>query len=209
MHYLPEFLTVAVLHLLAVMSPGPDFFMISRNSLIYSRRTGILSALGLALGILVHVTYSIVGIGLIISKSIVLFSTIKLLGAGYLIYIGYKSFKSKPVHEQDIALQQKPPDLTTFEAIKIGFLTNVLNPKATLFFFSLFSQVIHTSTPIGIKVFYGIEMSIATFIWFAFLVLLFTHSRIKDRLSKFQHYVSKTMGLILIALGIKIALSRR
>ncbi len=95
MLYLTEFLTVAVIHLLAVISPGPDFAMISRNSLVYSRKTGIYSSLGLALGILVHVSYSLVGIGLIISRSIVIFSAIKFLGAGYLIYIGYKALKTK------------------------------------------------------------------------------------------------------------------
>ena len=78
MSYLPIFLTVALAHLLAVISPGPDFIMITRNSLIYSRRTGIYSSIGLGLGILVHVTYSLVGIGLIISKSIILFNTIKI-----------------------------------------------------------------------------------------------------------------------------------
>ena len=84
MQYLPEFLTIAGIHLLAVMSPGPDFAMIVRNSLVYSKKTAIYSSLGLAAGILVHVTYSLVGIGLIISQSILLFSVIKFFGAGYL-----------------------------------------------------------------------------------------------------------------------------
>src|SRR5438094_7329342 len=100
-NYLPEFLTIASLHLLAVMSPGPDFVLISKNSLVYSRKSGVYSALGLALGILVHITYSLIGIAYIISRSIVIFSTIKLLGAGYLIYIGYKSLWAKPIKMTD------------------------------------------------------------------------------------------------------------
>ena len=79
MGYLPIFLTVALAHLLAVISPGPDFIMITRNSLIYSRKSGIYSAIGLGLGILVHVIYSLVGIGLVISQSILLFTIIKFL----------------------------------------------------------------------------------------------------------------------------------
>ena len=89
MAFLPEFLAVVTIHLLAVMSPGPDFVMISRNSLIYSRRSGIFSALGLACGMAVHASYSLVGIGLIITKSIVLFSILKFVGAAYLLYFGY------------------------------------------------------------------------------------------------------------------------
>lgn len=79
MQYLPIIATVALVHLLAVISPGPDFIMITRNSIIYSRRSGVYSALGLGLGILVHVTYSLVGIGLLIAQSILLFNAIKFL----------------------------------------------------------------------------------------------------------------------------------
>lgn len=74
MEYLTVFITVAIAHFLAVISPEPDFIMITRNSFLYSRKTGVYSALGLGLGILVHVTYSLIGLGLLISQSIVLFS---------------------------------------------------------------------------------------------------------------------------------------
>lgn len=206
--FLPEFLTVAVLHLLAVMSPGPDFIMISRNSLIYSRKTGIYSSIGLALGILVHVTYSLVGIGLIISKSIALFSTIKFLGAGYLIYIGFQSLRSTSKEPAVDQLEVTKQDLTRFKAIKMGFLTNALNPKATLFFLALFTQVIHASTPLTVKILYGAEMSLMTFVWFAIVSLILSHSAIKSRFSRVQHYLEKTTGAILIALGIKVALTK-
>jgi len=93
--YLSAIITVAILHFLAVISPGPDFIMITRNALIYSRRSGVFAALGLALGMLVHVTYSLVGIGLIISRSILLFTILKFVGAAYLISIGYHALRAK------------------------------------------------------------------------------------------------------------------
>jgi RhtB (resistance to homoserine/threonine) family protein len=206
MPYLAEFIIVAIIHLLAVMSPGPDFAMISRNSLIYSRKTGIYSAIGLALGILVHVTYSLIGIGLIISKSIVLFSTIKLLGAGYLIYIGYKSLKSKPHNLNSEQLSERN-DMDKFAAIKMGFLTNALNPKVTLFFLSLFTQVISPKTPLFIQTLYGLEMSAMTFVWFAFVASILSHQAIQAKFSAIHHHIEKIFGVILIALGVKIALS--
>src|SRR6266498_2815947 len=92
MQYIPIILTVALVHLLAVISPGPDFMMIARNSLIYSRKTGIYSAVGLGLGILVHVVYSLVGIGVLISHLFV-FSKF--------VYVGNKSgdpFSSESRH---------------------------------------------------------------------------------------------------------------
>ena len=205
MEYLGEFFTIVVVHILGVMSPGPDFALITRNALIYSRKTGIYSALGVALGITVHIAYCLIGIGIIISQSIILFNSIKLLGAGYLIYIGYKSLKAKP--QKATQKTSKKADLTKLEAIKSGFLTNALNPKATIFFLSVFTQVISPQTPIAIQMIYGIEMTVMTFVWFAFLSMGLSHRIIKDRFIRVQHYVERTMGAILIALGVKIAIS--
>lgn len=206
MSYLPIFLTVALAHLLAVISPGPDFIMITRNSLIYSRRTGIYSAIGLGLGILVHVTYSLVGIGLIIANSIVLFNIIKFIGAGYLIYIGYKSLTSKSSNTSVIVGNQRK-DLGRLAAIRIGFITNVTNPKATLFFLSLFTLVITPSTPLLIKILMGAEMSIVTSLWFILVAYLTSHHLVKSKLSGIQHFAEKFIGVVLIALGIKVAFS--
>jgi threonine/homoserine/homoserine lactone efflux protein len=168
----------------------------------------VYTALGLALGIAVHVTYSLLGIALIISKSIVIFSTIKYLGAGYLIYIGIKSLGAKPANvlENQIITKQ---EMGKWEAIKTGFLTNVLNPKATLFFLAVFTQVIHTTTPGFVKVLYGVEMSAMTFVWFSFVAAILSHSKIKEKFAKIQHHVERGMGAVLIALGLKVAFSRK
>ena len=83
----------------------------------------------------------------------------------------------------------------------MGFLTNVLNPKATLFFFALFTQVINPHTPKAIQVLYGLEMSVMTFVWFALVAAILSHNLIRSRFASVQH------GVILIALGVKVALS--
>lgn len=202
-----EFLLVAGIHILAVMSPGPDFAMVLRNSLVYSRRVGILAAVGLGLGILLHVTYSLLGIGLIISQSILLFNVIKLLGAGYLIYVGVKSlFAKKPAPDKLTEELSKHEDISNFAAVRLGFLTNALNPKATLFFLALFTQVISPSTPLFTKALYGVEMSVATFAWFAVVALLLTHPRINKAFAGIKHHLERVFGAVLIALGVKVAL---
>ena len=206
MQYLPEFLTIAGIHLLAVMSPGPDFAMIVRNSLVYSKKTAIYSSLGLAAGILVHVTYSLVGIGLIISQSILLFSVIKFFGAGYLIFIGYKSIMASHGTETRDP-EQISSDITRFQGVKMGFFTNVLNPKVTLFFLSLFTQIINSDTPLPIRVLYGVENSLMTFVWFGFVATILSHSIIRKKFTSIQGRLEKIFGFILIALGIKVALS--
>ena len=202
-----QFFIVGLIALLAAMSPGPDFIIVTRNSLLYSRHAGRYTAVGIGLGLLVHVAYAIVGIGYIISRSLILFSTIKLCGAAYLIYLGVCSLRSKnDAHPtQNISTEQKIPH--HLEALKIGFLTNVLNPKASLFIVSMFTQIIKPTTPFQIQILYGTETAFITLIWFVFLATAITHTSINEYLRHFQRHLSKIMGVVLIALGIKIAVS--
>lgn len=206
MDYLIQFITIASIHFLALVSPGPDFAMIARNSFVYSKKTGIYSALGLSLGIVVHISYSLVGIGLVISKSIILFSTIKFIGAAYLIFIGYKSLNSKQGLISG-AGEKRVEDVNAFSAVKMGFLTNILNPKVTLFFLSLFTQFIDPNTPFAIEVIYATEMTIATFIWFSFVAIMLSKKEIKEKFSSMRSGIDKAFGAVLILLGIKVALS--
>ena len=90
LNYLPELISVGVIAVFMVISPGADFVMITRNSIFHGRKSGLYSSLGIGLAIWIHVAYSIAGLAIIISKSILLFSLIKYLGAAYLIYIGLK-----------------------------------------------------------------------------------------------------------------------
>lgn len=203
---LSQLFLVAGIHLLAVMSPGPDFAMVMRNSLVYSRRTGVLAALGLSLGIALHVTYSLLGIGLLISRSILLFNAIKWIGALYLIFIGVRSLIARQQKDDNQLLSVEKQDLTTSQALRMGFLTNALNPKATLFFLALFTTVVSPSTPIAYKLVYGLEMVIATFAWFAFVAVILSHSKINSLFARVKHRIEKVFGVVLIAFGLKVAL---
>jgi len=204
-----ELLIVAGAHLLAVSSPGPDFALVLKNSLSNGRSVGIYTAFGIALGILVHVFYSIVGLAVVISQSIVLFNAIKLVGAAYLIWIGIKSLRSKKQTDEE-AIQNKPTEtMTNSAAVRQGFLTNVLNPKVTLFFLSLFTQVISTETGVGLKAIYGLEMTVATFVWFTLIAVFMTQKPIRKVYASIRHYIDRLFGVALIALGLRVSLSSR
>lgn len=204
-----QLLIVAGIHLLAVMSPGPDFIMMLRNSVVYSRRTALWSAVGLGLGIATHVTYCLLGIALVISQSIMLFNAIKYLGAAYLIYIGIKSLRTKKVKRYHELRAAKKEDIAPLQAIKIGYLTNVLNPKATVFFLALFTQVISPSTAFGWKLAYGLEMVLATTVWFSIVGIFMTHSPVQRAFMGIKHHVEHFFGVVLIALGVKVALTTK
>ncbi len=203
--YLSEFLTIALVHLLAVASPGPDFAIIVRQSLVYGKFTALWSSLGVGCGILVHVFYSLLGIGLIISQSVLAFSILKFMGALYLIYIGMKSLRAKPLAGGVQFKQEAKPAPGRMRAIWTGFLTNGLNPKATLFFLSLFTVVINPETPRTVQAFYGVYMAVATGIWFSCVSLFFSHPRIRSTFQKMGHWLERLTGLVLLGLGIKLA----
>lgn len=210
MGYWGEFLTVAVVHLLAVASPGPDFAMVLRQSLVAGRKAAIWSSVGIGLGILVHVAYILMGLGLIISQSVQIFNFVKLIGAGYLLYIGWKSLNARPVAlSVDESSNKSRRRYSVAQALRIGFLTNVLNPKATLFFLSLFSIIIKPGTPQGIQFIYGLYMSLATGVWFCGLSFVLTQANVRRGFSRFGHWAERAMGSVLIALGIRLALARR
>ncbi|MDB5204805.1 MAG: lysine exporter protein LysE/YggA [Candidatus Taylorbacteria bacterium] len=206
--YLAQFLTIAVIHLLAVASPGPDFVVVTKNSLSYSRRVGVYTALGVALGIAIHITYCLLGIALIISQSIIIFSIIKYIGAAYLIWIGYKGLRTKAKSEVDIDVEKnEKKDLPISSAIKSGFLVNVLNPKATLFLLAVFTQVINPETPKFIQTLYGLEMIVATFVWFALVSAIFSNKLMKRKITRLSHWIDRVGGAVMLALGIKVAIS--
>lgn len=91
-----DWLTVIVITTLAVISPGPDFAMVCRNSVLISRRAGVMTALGIGGGVLLHVAYTLGGIGLLLHQSPALFHTLRLAGAAWLVWLGFGMLRSPP-----------------------------------------------------------------------------------------------------------------
>ncbi|TQJ52760.1 LysE family transporter [Streptomyces sp. NBC_00080] len=199
-----ELLAVALITVLAVIAPGADFAMIVRNSYLYGRRTGLLAATGVAAGVLVHVTYTMLGVGLLIASSTFLFTVIKLVGAAYLIYIGVRTFRTKGEVEVDLTGRT---GLTPLAALRAGFLTNVLNPKTTLFVVSTFSQVVSPGTPVQEQVGYGLFMSLAHLLWFGVVAVFFSHDRMRTLMLRGQKVLNKVIGSVLAGLGVSLALA--
>ncbi|MGW3625459.1 LysE family translocator [Streptomyces sp. NPDC000880] len=200
-----EVIAVAVITVLAVISPGADFAMVVRNSYLYGRTTGLLGAVGVAAGVLVHVTYTMFGVGLLIASSTALFTAIKLVGAAYLVYIGVRTFRARP----DLAVDlESKPGLTRLGALRTGFLTNALNPKTTLFVVSTFTQVVGPDTPLWQQAGYGLFMSFAHLAWFGVVALFFSNSRLRTAMLRWQKTLNRTIGSVLVGLGVTLGLAR-
>ncbi|EIW90030.1 lysine exporter protein LysE/YggA [Alishewanella agri BL06] len=197
----PEFLLIATAHLLAVASPGPDFAIILRYAVRYGRQTAIWASLGIGTGILLHITYSLVGIGLLIKTTPWLFQALTVVAAGYLIYLGQGAIRAKvpaTVAGEEDASSDQPRRRAAFLA---GFITNGLNVKATLFFLSLFAVVISASTPLSYKVIYGLYMAVATAAWFCLLSVLLTRPPVRRLLLAKGYWFDRLMGIVLLLLA--------
>ena len=207
--YLSQFITVAAVHLLAVASPGPDFAVVVRQSITHGRNTALWTSLGIGSGILIHVSYSLLGLGLLISRSLVVFSVMKMLCALYLIYLGISAVRTRPMQKSDIPVVDKPVIRPgAWQAFRTGFFTNGLNPKATLFFLSLFTVIIDPATPLGIQAGYGLYMALATALWFSGLSFFFGHHAVRRLFYRIGHWFDRLTGVVLIGLGLQFAFSR-
>jgi len=145
------------------------------------------------------------GIGLLIAKSIVLFSLIKFAGAAYLIYLGFTMLRAKKAYPAEAANAVAP--LSDLAALKIGFFTNALNPKTTLFVVALFTQVISPSTPVAVQLGYGAFMSLAHFVWFALVAYAFSSEAARRFVVSSRHIIERSIGAALVALGLGLAMA--
>ncbi|MFJ9991630.1 LysE family translocator [Pseudomonas putida] len=200
-----ELIAVALFTLLAVISPGADFAMVTRSSYAQGRRAGLAAALGIALGVQVHVLYTLFGIAVLISGSPTLFVLMKTLGAGYLVYLGYKSL----TNTQRIHLDSQEPvnAAGTFAALRTGFLTNALNPKTMLFVISAYTQVVKPGSELVVNLGYGAFMSLAHWAWFSLVAVFFSSAGLRKAMIERQIVVDRVIGVALIGLGVAVAMA--
>ena len=192
------------------LTPGNNTIFILSRSIGYGRNAGIMSVLGIATGSLIHTTLAAFGLSIIISKSILAFDIIKYLGAAYLIYLGIKMLieRSKFTLTQENILKKYSLKKIYRDAV----LTNVLNPKVALFFIAFLPQFIDPGYKASVIPFLllGITFTITGTTWC--LILAVFSSKIFSRLrsnQKLSTYLNKTCGFILIALGLKVALTNK
>ncbi|SFP55543.1 resistance to homoserine/threonine (RhtB) family protein [Ectopseudomonas composti] len=199
-----EWIAVITITLLAVISPGADFALVSRNSLLLSRRAGVLTALGIGLGVLIHIGYTLLGVGLLLQQSAGLFNALKLAGAAYLIYLGMRMLLSKPDSATPSNAQKPAADGA---ALRTGLLTNALNPKTAVFIISLFMQVVQPSTGLATQLGYGAFIALAHVGWFALVALCFSAGPVRDRLLAARRWIDRLFGGLLIGFGTLLALA--
>ena len=205
-----HFETFLLTGILLNLTPGNDTLFILTKSLGQGKKAGIISALGIGTGSIVHTILAAFGLSVIIAKSILVFNIIKYAGAAYLLYIGYKMLTDKrELNTGDVTVRKSVDYLKIY---RTAIITNILNPKVALFFIAFLPQFIdptlnNTIIPFLIL---GITFITTGMIWC--LILATFASAIFIRLKhnkKVSGYISKICGLTLIVLGVKVALTHK
>jgi threonine/homoserine/homoserine lactone efflux protein len=192
--------TVALAHALAVASPGPDFAMVVRQSLAFGRGAGLWTAAGIGSGIFFHVAYGLFGLNWLTQRYPQSLTVLGIAGALFLLWMGAQAIRARPLPDNGEHLPPaQPGDAAKF--FGIGVLTNVLNPKAILFFVALFTAVVSGPVPTWLKIVLGLWIPLATFGWFAFVALMLGNLAARRRLRHVAHWIDRAMGVALLALG--------
>ncbi len=204
--YFYELLGLMAVFSIMIVSPGADFALVVRQSIVHGRRSAIITSFGIGASLLFHISYTVLGLGLIVSKSLYLFSMLKWAGAAYLFYLGVKALRA-PAPEAPAGVAESKPtrQLSGLRCFLMGFVTNALNPKAVLFFLSLFSALVSHETPILVQAGYGVVMSTALISWFIAVSVFFTMQSVRDRFVAWGRWFNRVTGVVFIGLGVKLA----
>jgi len=211
MDLLSGLLLITSIHVLAAASPGPDFVLVSQQTLANGRKSGFMCSIGIALGLSIHIIYSALGLAAVIANSITALWVIKILGGCYLLYLGYKGLTTKANNQTNESVKETVKQTTKHSSAKsigIGFLCNALNPKAPVYFVALFTLVLSPDLPLTHLVIYGLWMMIIQLAWFATVVMLLSRPSINKKFKRLGHWIDRILGGAMIIMGIKIITTR-
>ncbi|KEA65632.1 L-lysine permease [Marinobacterium lacunae] len=205
------FITVAIAHFLALLSPGPDFVLVVKSALKGNRKNAIGVALGIATANAVYIGLCIVGVGAILSTSVSLMIALKVIGGLFLMYIAYHALKAPKNAYQNVSVTSD--NITEFSLFSFskefltGFLSGILNPKNLLFYLSLFTVALTPDVSLQFKILLGTWMTAVVFLWDVSIIYLLSKSGVRKKFTKMSFYIDKVTGVILGAIGFGIVKS--
>ena len=197
-----EIIAIAIITLLAVISPGADFALVSRNSYLYGRKQGIYTAYGIACAVWIHISYSVLGLSFLKHYIPNLLHIIQYIGALYLMYIGYKTFTQQQISDHVTHALLRPR-----QAFIQGFLSNSLNPKTTLFVMSIFAQLLRGNHGLMHLIGYGMFISASHLLWFLLISLFCSTPVIRNKILRKQVSINRVIGTVLATLGLCLFLT--
>lgn len=203
-------ISIALIHLFALMSPGPDFFFVTQSAIRQSRSHALCAALGIALSILVWSICAISGLHYLFQKMAWLQQVLMVCGGIYLCYLGYQLLKSafKPTATTPTQHTTTSTPKSRKKLLIQGFLTNMANPKALVYFSSVFALAINTDASLLQQSSLLTLIFIESLLWFSLVAVLFSTSKINHYYQKFSQKIDGITGGIFISFGCMLILNR-
>lgn len=199
-------LSVLAVHTVAMVSPGPNFLIVTQTAVSRSRREGVFAALGIVAAGVVWPSAALLGVELIFTATPWLYWSIKLFGGAYLIYVGIKSWRQAgcvPADSGDGAA-----GVSAWRAFRLGFITNVANPKAAIFFGSIFAAVLPPQLPLWMHAAVIAVVLGNALWWYTGLALFFSTPRAQRGYLKAKRTLDYLTGGFFIFVGVRLMLSK-
>lgn len=191
------------------MTPGLDTALVIRNTTRGGLNDGVLTSLGICLGLYVHATLSALGISVVLTQSAQLFYLIKTLGAGYLIYLGITSLRSMTQSHTVKVDSVGSQSLSIKRSLREGFLSNVLNPKTGVFYLAFLPQFINPEySAFSQSLLMASIHFVIAMVWQCGLSAMLTSAKSLLNNSKFIAWMEGTTGAVLVVLGLKLLLEK-
>ncbi|CAG9296472.1 LysE family translocator [Celerinatantimonas diazotrophica] len=204
------FITVAVAHFLALLSPGPDFLLIVKSAIKNGPKKSIGVAGGIASANALYISLCLIGVGSLLASSVMIMIVLKIAGGLFLMYLAVMALKAKKADYKDIAFsatQINKSNTTFLKEFVTGFMSGILNPKNLLFYLSLFTIVLTKDVNFGFKVGLGIWMTLVVFLWDVCVIYVLSIEKVRRKFSKVAYYIDKCTGALLGLIGFTIVKS--
>lgn len=202
------FLTVALVHLIALMSPGPDFFFVSQTAASRSSREAMMGVVGISLGIVVWAGVALMGLHLILQKMAWLHQIIMVGGGIYLCWMGWQLLRSARAQQAQPAAEAQVALPKAGRSFIRGFLTNLSNPKAVIYFGSVFSLFVGDSVGAGAR--WGLFLLIVaeTFVWFSLVAVVFALPAMRRGYQRLAKWIDGVAGVLFTGFGLHLIFTR-
>lgn len=202
-------LPLFVVHLLAVMTPGPDFLIVSKTAMSSSRRAAMATALGVTLGVAFWVVLVLLGLHLLFERFAWLQTTIKFAGGAYLVYLGALMLKASFGPEEMPESPTGPAPKSDASAFASGLLTNLSNPKVLVYFGSIFATFLPGTIAVPAKAAVFALVTLETCLWFVLLALLFSLPVPRRAYQRANRWIDRIAGVTFGGFGLRLLFSGR
>ena len=204
---------VGAVHALAMLSPGPNVLVVTQTALADSRRAGVWTALGVATGTALWASAALFGLGLLFAQWAWLTVAVELAGGVYLVYLGVRVWRGADRDPFSAAAAAAPvridrPKQSDVRAFRVGLLTNLTNPKALMFFGSIFAALLPTALPLPIKLAAIVIVAVNSLVWHVALACFFSARGTQSVYVRIKPWLDRAAAVLLVCLGLRLLFAR-